>query len=186
MYRYIDMSMRNPSQTSNMDVLFGTSDWRQVSAIENQEERAKQTINLYSRQLNAKYVTHMNMYAQNGTLKYTLVHATNHELGREKMKEAMWRVNPDGSFSAFERDNPDQIVLIRVDPDLDILKEKLVVQFSGQKVHLHVVYEWLVKELYLKKHLHEVIRSLRNNGEVTAEGYSGNFAFNKNPSIHFE
>ena len=60
------------------------------------------------------------------------------------MKEAMWSVTPDGSFTAFERDEPDQLVLITPESDLTALRDRLWVQFVGKKVRMNAIYEWLV------------------------------------------
>ena len=87
-------------------------DWRQLASIADPRERERETIALFSRQLKAEFVTHMNMIGDNNVLKYVLLHASNHPRGRELMKESMWAVVPDGSFKAFERDTPDQLVLI--------------------------------------------------------------------------
>ncbi|MEX2161017.1 MAG: three-Cys-motif partner protein TcmP [Anaerolineales bacterium] len=185
MYRYVDMSMHNPDQADNMDKLFGTPEWREVAKIEEPDRRAEAAINLYSGQLKAKYLTQMNMYAENGTLKYVLVHASNHELGREKIKEAIWKVTPDGSFSAFERDNPQQIVLIQANADLSKLEDRLWDQFAGKSIDMKALYSWLSGELYLKKHLHELLRQYRKEGKIKASGYTGKFVFNQNPTISF-
>ena len=185
MFRYIDMSVNNPSLDQNMDHLFGTDKWRGLAEIKDSDERAGEIVSLYSSQLNAKHVTQMNMYAENGALKYVLLHATNHPLGREKMKEAIWKVTPDGSFSAFERDNPDQIVLIRAEPDLSLLEGHLWRDFSGKTTNVEQLYKWLSNELYLKKHLHSVLTDLRERGFVKAIDPAGKFAFSHNPTITF-
>ena len=108
MSRFVDMAIRQPVQASNLDSLFGCPDWRNFAGINHYQERVNKTMTLFSHQLKAKFVTHMNMIAANKVLKYVLLHASNHPKGRELMKESMWAVVPDGSFTAFERDNPSQ------------------------------------------------------------------------------
>lgn len=185
MYRYIDMALYNPSQADNLDRLFGCSDWRQLVEIEGYQERTNETIALFSRQLNANFVTHMYMRASNGALKYVLLHATNDRRGREVIKEAMWSVTPDGSFTAFEHHHPDQLILIVPEPDLTPLEDLLWTRFTGQQVHMDEIYEWLLSRLYRKPHLHKVLRQLRDRELVRFSGYTGNFAFGKNPLVHF-
>jgi len=185
MYRYVDMAIHNPAQAHNLDRLFGCTHWRQLSDIEDRKRRAGETIALFSRQLQAEYVTHMYMKAANGTLKYVLLHATNHRKGRELMKEAMWSVTPDGSLTAFERNSPDQLVLIVLDPDLGPLKDHLWDRFVGKQVRMDKLYDWLLGELYLKKHLHKVLRGWCKEGLIKCTGYCGRFSFNKNPLVLF-
>lgn len=185
MYRYVDMAMHQPAQSTNMDNLFGCSDWRNLVTIRDPDLRAKETIALFSRQLSAEYVTHMNMIGENNVLKYALIHATNHKRGRELMKDAVWAVTPDGTFTANERNTPNQLVLIVAEPDLRPLKQALLSAFSGQKVRMTVLDEWLVPQTYLPKHLHQALRELRDEGYVCFSDYEGRFAFNKNPVVSF-
>jgi three-Cys-motif partner protein len=185
MYRYIDMAIHQPVQAANMDSLFGCHDWQGLTAIKDPPTRANETIALFSGQLSAKYVTHMNMIGDNNVLKYALIHATNHERGREVMKQAIWSVTPDGTFSAYERNTPDQLVLIVPEPDLKPLKYSLHSAFAGQKVQMTDVDRWLLSQLYLPKHLHQVLRELRDDGVVQFGGHEGKFAFSKNPTVSF-
>jgi hypothetical protein len=168
-----------------MDRLFGSTTWKELRNIENATERSETAITLFGHQLKAQHVTHMYMRARNGALKYALIHASNHPRGRELIKGAMWKVDPGGTFSANEKDSPDQPVLLVPDPDLTPLETKLFRDFRGRVVPMKELYEWLLHEIYLEKHLHQVIRELRNEGNVIASGYDGRFAFNKNPTIEF-
>ena len=185
MYRFVDMAIHHPAQASNMDSLFGCPDWRNLSSIEDSQERAYETIALFSRQLKAKFVTHMNMVGANKVLKYVLLHASNHPRGRELMKESMWAVVPDGSFAAFERDTPDQLILIEPKPNLEPLKDLLWENFAGQQVYMAEIYDWLLRELYLEKHVHQVLRGYRNQKIVNFSDYEGRFAFSSNPLVSF-
>ena len=185
MYRFVDMAIHHPAQASNMDSLFGCPDWRNLSSIEDSQERAHETIALFSRQLKAKFVTHMNMVGANKVLKYVLLHASNHPRGRELMKESMWAVVPDGSFTAFERDTPDQLILIEPEPSLEPLKDLLLENFAGRQVCMEKIYDWLLHEWYLKKHVHQVLRECRKQGIVKFSDYEGRFAFDKNPLASF-
>ena len=101
------------------------------------------------------------------------------------MKEAMWSVTPDGSFTAFERDDPNQLVLIAPNPDLHPLKSKLWHRFAGQQVRMQQLYDWLLGELYLQKHLHDVLREYRDEGIVRFSDYGDRFAFGRNPVVSF-
>ena len=185
MYRYVDMAIHHPAQASNMDSLFGCQDWRQLANIEDPREREDKTIALFSHQLKAKFVTHINMIGDNGVLKYVLLHASNHPRGRELIKESMWTVVPDGSFKAFERDTPDQLVLIEPEPNLEPLKDLLWKNFAGRQIRMQEIYNWLLQELYLEKHVHQVLRDYRKQGFVSCSGYEGRFAFSKKPLVSF-
>jgi three-Cys-motif partner protein len=185
MFRYVDMAIKLPSQVHNMNRLFGGSYWQYLVGITDADQRAKAMIDLYSSQLKAKYVTHMYMRGANGALKYVLFHASNHKSGRQLMKQAIWSVTPDGSFTANERYSPYQPILIRVEPDLKPLEDALWKQFASRQVRLSEIYEWLLGEVYLKKHLHKLLRDYRKKDIIQVSGYSGRFAFNQNPLLKF-
>lgn len=185
MYRYVDMAiMGSADNEQNLDQLFGSRNWIHLRALE-QKARARTTIDLFSSQLHARYVTHMQMRGSNGALKYVLFHATNNEKGREKFKEAIWSVTPDGSFSAHERRNPNQMILVEPEPDLDPLRQSLEDHFKGKHVRMKELYDWLIESMYLRKHLHQVINEWRKDGHVTCTEYEGRFAFSQNPVIGF-
>jgi three-Cys-motif partner protein len=185
MYRYVDLAIHQDDLADKMDALFGSSAWRSLVNTIDSDDRAESTIQLFSKQLNAKYVTHMKMRAVNGTLKYVLIHASNHEKGRKLMKGAMWSITPDGSFTASERYSPHQYVLLTPTPDLKPLEESLWNSFAGKKVSMDELYSWLVNEIYNESHLNDVLRDYRKKGIITASGYTGRFAFSHNPIITF-
>jgi len=185
MYRYVDMAMRHENQADNMDALFNCEDWRELILISDATERSNATISLFSNQLNAQYVTHMYMLGENRALKYALIHATNNRRGRELIKEAMWAVTPDGTFTASERYSPDQLVLLVPEPNLEPLKAAVWDQFAGSSVETEKLYDWLIDELYLPKHLRLILREYRNRGIIEASGYEGKFAFKNNPIFTF-
>lgn len=185
MYRYVDMAMRNPAQARNMDALFGTSEWRKIARISIASERADATIALFADQLQAAHVSYLHMRGANTALKYVLFHASNHQRGRELMKEALWSLTPDGSFTAFERDNPGQGILIEPEPDLRPLESRLWDDFVGQQVRVNQVYKWLIGGPYLKKHLHKLLRDYRARDIVRFSDYGDRFAFGHNPLISF-
>ena len=185
MYRYINMAINQPVQSSNMDSLFGCRDWTELSNIDSPENRGTKTIALFSRQLQAQFVTHMNMMGTNNAHKYVLLHASNHRKGRNVMKESMWAVVPDGSFTAYERDNADQLVLIEPKPDLRPLKDMLWKQFAGKQVRMEKIDDWSLHTLYREKHVQEIIRDYQKRNIIDASGYSGRFGVKKSPLISF-
>lgn len=186
MYRFIDMAIRNASQADNMDTLFGCRDWRDFININDPANRAKSIIHLFSSKLNAKYVIHMYMRGFNNGLKYILLHASNHVTGWERMKDSMWKVDISGNFTAYERNDPNQLILISAEPDLNAFKDKLWNEFVGQSVRIHDIYNWMINKriLYRKEHLHQILRDCRKNRFLNFF-YTGKFSFKQNPIVQF-
>ena len=185
MYRYIDMAITLPAQSSNMDALFGCHEWHELSRIKNSENRQNEIISLFSHQLQAEFVTHMNMIGDTNGLKYVLLHASNHLKGRKLMKDSMWAISPDGSFSASQRANPEQLVIFEPKPNLEPLKDSLWTVFAGKQLRMEKIYEWLLGELYLEKHVHEVLREYRKREFIKCSDYGMRFAFSNNPLVSF-
>jgi hypothetical protein len=153
--------------------------------IQDTEERFSETVGLFGGQLNAQYVTHMTMRGRNDAPKYALIHATNHQAGKDKMKEAIWSFDAAGTFTAHERDNPKQLTLLELDPDLKPLETIVWESFSGKKARMQEIYDVVRDTLYLKKHVHQILRDYRTRETVLASGYSGRFAFSKMPLFEF-
>lgn len=187
MFRYVDMAVMGDADNSqNLGKLFGSDAWINLRSILNHDTRAQTTIDLFSRQLNARHVTHMQMRGKNGALKYVLIHATNNEKGRSKFKEAIWAVTPDGTFTASERHSPNQMVLVTPKPDLEPLKRELQQKFAGNPIRMQQLYKWLVDTMYLDKHLHQAIRELHKANLANYSGYQGKFSFGQNPLIEIK
>ena len=185
MWRYVDMAISNPTQEENMDALFGCNEWRDLRKIERPIERCEAAIQLFQKYLGARFVTWIKMLGENRAIKYVLIHATNHPRGRELMKEAIWSVAPEGGFSARISDNPGQEFLIQPKPDLNPLTEWLWLKYRGHEVRCQEIENELMTTIFLPKHLHEVIRRLRDQDQIQLLGYTGRFSFAQNPIISF-
>ena len=192
MFRYVDMAIHNEPQKENLNKLFGTNEWEEFREIKDKEKREKSIINLFANQLKATYVKYFRMFGSNNALKYVLIHATNHCKGCELMINSMWAISPDGSLAASERDNPDQLTFLNYEPNLTSLRESVYEEFKGKEMPIKEIYDWLFRtQIYKKAHLHQVLRELRDtknkNGIPFVEfsGYSGRFAFSKNPIVKF-
>jgi len=185
MWRYIDMAINNSTQEENMEALFGCPEWRELRKIEEPSERCEAAIQLFQRGLGTRFVTWIKMLGENRAIKYVLIHTTNHPRGRELMKEAIWSVAPEGEFAARVGDNPEQEFLIQPEPNLDPLIEWLWHKYRGHTVRYQEIRDELTQTVFLPKHLHEVIRGLRDMGQVQCSGYEGRFSFQQNPLIDF-
>ena len=89
------------------------------------------------------------------------------------MKDSMWAVSPDGSFTAYERDNPNQQVLLELKPNLEPLKKMLWSQFAGQEVRLKHVDNWSLITSYREKHVHDIIRNYQKRDIIGASDKFG-------------
>jgi three-Cys-motif partner protein len=161
--------------------VFGGNDWRKIDA-EDADERADQCSTLFRKITGARWGTHLRM-RDNGRVRYFLLHLTNHPEGRDLMKDCMWKACPDGGFYASKSDSPDQVVLIQAEPNLKPLhnwvKEKLL---AGPKRWQTLTGD-LREELWLEKHLNEVLRDMRRDGDIEGTEFAGKFAQTNNPLL---
>ena len=104
-----------------LDDIFAGSDWRRIGG-EDALERMHDAAELISDLVGAKWDTRIRMTTGGSAIRYILLHLTNHDQGRDLMKECAWKVAPDGSFEVLQRDNPKQPLLVTPSPDLTSLR----------------------------------------------------------------
>lgn len=98
MYEAINRFKTTPEFEKHLDALFGTGDWRK-GLDKTGPEKKDFFYGLYEGQLRkagAKHVLHFDLYEGN-RLVYAVFFATQHWLGSDRMKEAIWKVTP-GDF----------------------------------------------------------------------------------------
>lgn len=118
----------------------------------------------------ADYVRYFEMRDRQDRTQYYLFFATNHALGHLKMKEAMWRVDPDGDFRFSDATNPNQLVLFEADPT-SVVIDKLRAEFGGKGYvagrEIKVFIE--NKTAFLKKHMTVALKQEEVAGRITVE-----------------
>ncbi len=84
-----------------LDGLYGCGDWRRGLNLHG-EERREFFCQLYEHQLrtagNAQYVLKFDLKRDRGAVVYSIFFASNHGLGCDRMKQAMWRVDRTGQY----------------------------------------------------------------------------------------
>ncbi len=185
MFRGVHMAMTNPVHPGNIDSIFGSDKWKNILNMTTYEEKKEYICDIYAEQLNAQFVSMVKMLGKNKALKYVLFHATNHSKGWWKMKDAIWSVIPDGSFSAYEKDRPEQLVLLVPEPELHAFEKEIRSKLSMKAIHYTELINWMevTKSPYRDKHLNDVIKKMKKNRMVECSDYEGRFGFEKNPLI---
>jgi len=100
---------------------------------------------------------------------YHLFFASNHALGHKKMKEAMWRTDPDGEFRFADKTDPSQIVLLAEDPT-EPLKRYLLQVFGNRRVTGGEVLQTVVDDtVFLDKHTRKALAAIERAGQLQVE-----------------
>jgi three-Cys-motif partner protein len=186
-WRELDMAISHgranskPGMLTTLNSVFDGDGWKKVCA-DDADARAEQCADLFREITGARWGTHIRML-DNGRIRYFLLHLTKHDAGRDLMKECMWKACPQSGYYASKSDNPRQQYLIQPEPDLRPLcgwvRDKLT---PGPKKWQDLTEE-LRERIWLPKHLNEVVREMRKNREIAAEGYAGPFAPKNNPLL---
>lgn len=149
---------------------FGTD--TAIRIAEAQGNRIEGLRTLYQSRLQqaAEYVRYFEMRDRNDRTQYYLFFASNHELGHLKMKEAMWKVDPDGEFRFSDATNPNQLVLFGADTT-SVLVEQLRKEFAGKgPVRGAQVRKFVEnKTAYLKRHMTTALRLEEKAGRIKGE-----------------
>jgi three-Cys-motif partner protein len=189
MWRELDMAIGQarsgdgPNATAftrTLDAMFAGSVWRDLDG--DGDERADHCAELLTRAVGAQWGTHVRMM-DNGRVRYFLLHLTNHDAGRDLMKECVWRSCPDGEFCASKSDNPQQMVLIRQEPNLEPLCVWVEGRLATGPKRWQELGTELRETLWLPKHLTDVIRGMRKSEALVAGDYVGSFGPASNPRL---
>ena len=164
-----------------MTLIFGSDVWKHVDRDAPVEDRENQVIEMLSAAYGAKWATSMRMLHDNKSTRYLLAHFSNHDSGRDLMKECMWKACPDGGFYAQRGDNPDQAVLLEPDPDLRPLEAWVMKQLADGPRRAKELASMNLANQWRATHLNKVLQKLRRDKRIDARDYEGKFALSKNP-----
>ncbi|UUO08094.1 three-Cys-motif partner protein TcmP [Blastopirellula sp. J2-11] len=188
-WRELDMAMaqgRNGTIKDGMrqtlDLIFNGHDWLNEIDGETSDERADQCANLFREIVGARWGTFIRM-VDNGRTRYFLLHLTNHEAGRDLMKNCIWSACPDGGYYARKSDDPKQQHLIMPEPDMGPIEDWVRFQLVQGPRRWKELHELVREEVWLEKHVNEIVRGLRKDGSIVAEDYEGRFSASANPRL---
>lgn len=187
------LAFENEANEAHYDRLFGTGSWRMI--IEQQltpRDRERQLHDLYQRQLQttggAKYARSFRMVNDRNHTEYYLFFGTNSLLGLDKMKQAMWKVDPTGTFSFSDLSNPDQPFLFSPVPEYYKLEALLQAQFSGKSVTVRQIEEYIIADTPFCSNQYKtaVLKPMEQAGKITIvnpppKRKTGTYA---DPSLH--
>ena len=186
-WRELDMAIQQmPEPGSGMattlDEIFGNDGWREISSS-TMRGRGDEAVDLLADAVGAKWWTHVHMASGGDATRYLLLHLTNHDQGRDLMKDCIWKVAPDGGFTVRRSTDPRQSLLITPDPDMTPLRDWLFSRLREGPSRWRDLEAAIRQELWRSTHLKSLIRELRLNGTILADKYSGRFNFKNNPRL---
>ena len=179
-WRNLDMGMGHgrrgvikPGMKKTIDDIFDGHDWlSEIDGNANENERADQCANLLKKVVGAEWATYIRM-ERRGRTSYFLLHLTNHEQGRDLMKECIWKACPDGGYFVRQSDDPSQQRLIKPEPDWEPIQDWVRFQLHSQPRRWQELHDLVRHELWLKQHINKVVRNFRKTQEIVAEVPAG-------------
>lgn len=169
MWEFINRFAKGPEFHAHLDELFGRQDWRPLFNEPNWRIRKNAVFALYRAELKkrgATHVTHFELY-EGATLKYAIFFATKHPLGCDRMKAAIWKVDPFGGH-AFVPGASEETNLF-ADQALEPLKQLLRQRYGGKATKVDVMCEWLMTDetYFYSGQLKTVLRELEKANLLT-------------------
>ena len=158
--RWLSLDINEP----HLNSLFGTESWKEInSKVSDTNDKVIEFHNLYKSQLTKcakiQFVRSFMMINKYNKPDYFLFFGTNSELGLEKMKEAMWKVDTLGAFQFSDATyDPKQAVLFEPTPKFGPLKRQILNKYHGKKVDIGDLETFVIQETeYLRSHIRKPI-----------------------------
>lgn len=188
-WRELDMAIRQaqaggkPGMEEALSDVFDGEEWKSAVNSPDVDERADQAVQLLANKIGARWHTYIRMLGDNGRTRYVLVHLTNHDDGRDLMKDCIWKVAPHGGYYARKSVDPGQLLLITPTPDLMPLRDWVIQRLRVTPRRWQELQVELRPELWREPQLNGVVRAMRKEGLIVADDYNGVFSPKANPRL---
>ena len=104
---------------------------------------------------------------KSGTGGYHLFFGTGHPTGLDRMKTAMWRIDPREGRRFRDSTDSDQLVLLEPEPDLAPLETAIRTRFGDGEFTIEDVETFvLVGTPFLPTHVRRVLKPLEQSNEL--------------------
>lgn len=189
-WRELDAQMYQQDKAGvckNIDELFMGQEWREITGIADHDERAQRAVNLLRQKIGATWATYLLMMRNHSAIRYILLHLSNHDKGRDLIKDCLWSICPqactEGSFFARKSEDYRQMQLLSADPDLSDLRAWCEAKLRERPRRWQNLINYLRPELWKESHLNQTIREMRREGIIMPEDYRGKFSGKANPLL---
>ena len=175
MYEPIARFMATAEFESHLDALFGRPDWRAARRMDDSRQKSAYLHDLFMDQIKfagMDYVRSFRMLDEGGRTEYFLFFATHNIKGLDVMKDAMWSVDPSGTYRFSDVTDPDQLVMFQLDPDYGQLRSAVQGRFSGQTVSIQEIEHFVIADTpFRKSHLRKnALDILDDEGHIHVTG----------------
>jgi len=166
MQRFVDTEEFAP----HLDAMFGSPAWRESAGAADRMERLHRLYEERLRAIGAKYVLRFSVRS-GGRHIYTLFFATKHPKGCDVMKQAMWKVAPEGDYT-FNGKGLEQMTLSFFNGNTGELDRILLDEYRDQPRVTVPELEAFMQSDRLRFHsgqLRQSLKRLEANGGITVD-----------------
>lgn len=168
---FLNRFATQPDFEQTMDKLYGSRErWIAAREIPAGPARRQFLQNAFAERMqeSCKWVRFFEITPAEGTNSYTLFFGTSHPLGLERMKDAMWKLDPDGGASFRDSTMVDEPVLFEPEPLLSRLESQLREKFGFDDFSIEQAEEFTLFETAFRHngHLKATLREAETSGRL--------------------
>jgi three-Cys-motif partner protein len=172
--RFVD----HPDLTATLNTLYGSEAWREATKTDVLEERKRILHDLFLAEVEKKadWTRSFEITPQAGHNSYYLFFGTNSERGLQRMKDAMWRVDPQGGTRFRDSTIVDHPVLFEEKPDLSRLLTLLREHFGARWFTIKEAEKFTLRSTPFRDNGHLKTPTLKpadKRGEIEVERPAG-------------
>lgn len=149
---FISRFVGREGQERGLTALFGCEDWRDAIPLD-EEGRGLFLHDLFRDQLRAAGSRYVRSFEIRSGHKhgYHLFFATSHERGLEKMKDAMWLLDPIQGQRYSDSTNPAQLILFGDTVDAAALMQDLMNEFGYRRFTIEEAESFTIRDTAFRK-----------------------------------
>jgi three-Cys-motif partner protein len=172
--RFVD----HPDLVATLNTLYGSDVWRRATETNVLEERKRILHDLFLAEVQktAELARSFEITPQMGHNSYYLFFGTNSARGLQRMKDAMWRADPQGGTRFRDSTTVDHPVLFEEKPDLSRLLELLREQFNKRWFTIEEAEKFTLRSTPFRDNGHlksPTLRPAEKRGELEVERPAG-------------
>lgn len=172
--RFVD----HPDLVATLTTLYGSAVWKRATETNALDDRKRILHDLFLAEVakKAEFVRSFEITPQIGHNSYYLFFGTNNERGLQRMKDAMWRVDPRGGTQFRDSTTVDHPVLFEQKPDLSRLLELLRERFGKQWFTIEEAETFTLRSAPFRDNGHlktPTLRPAEKRGELEVERPAG-------------
>ena len=146
-FRAMNRFISHPAKASSFSRTYGGDDWQEAIPLAESQQR-KVLLDKYQEALHdrakAKYVYSFEMLNKHNRLLNWLTFCTNSLRGLEEMKKAMWKVDGTGGCRFSDKDNPQQMRLLKDSYDDAWLAETLAANLADKTMTVQEIHQYVL------------------------------------------